>query len=88
MGQNQQELEVKLYLENLPALKGKLERLGAELTEARLHEVNLRFDLPGGELTRSAQVLRLRQDTAARITYKGPGEIQETALQLLSPPRD
>ncbi|GAG98438.1 unnamed protein product, partial [marine sediment metagenome] len=44
MGQNQQELEVKLYLENLPALKGKLERLGAELTEARLHEVNLRFD--------------------------------------------
>jgi adenylate cyclase class 2 len=75
MGQNQQELEVKLYLENLPALKGKLERLGAELTEARLHEVNLRFDLPDGELTRSAQVLRLRQDTAARITYKGPGEM-------------
>ena len=75
MGQNQQELEVKLYLENLPALKGKLERLGAELTEARLHEVNLRFDLRGGELTRSAQVLRLRQDTAARITYKGPGEM-------------
>jgi len=75
MGQNQQELEVKLYLENLPALKGKLERFGAELTDARLHEVNLRFDLPGGELTRSAQVLRLRQDTAARITYKGPGEM-------------
>ena len=75
MGQNQQELEVKLYLENLPALKGNLERLGAELTEARLHEVNLRFDLPGGELTRSAQVLRLRQDTAARMTYKGPGEM-------------
>jgi len=75
MGQNQQELEVKLYLENLPALKGKLERLGAELTEDRLHEVNLRFDLPGGELTRSAQVLRLRQDTTARMTYKGPGEM-------------
>ena len=75
MGKNQQELEVKLYLENLLALKEKLERLGAELTEARLHEVNLRFDLPGGELTRSAQVLRLRQDTTARMTYKGPGEM-------------
>ena len=75
MGQNQQELEVKLYLANLPAFKEKMERLGAELAEARLHEVNLRFDLPGGELTRSAQVLRLRQDATARMTYKGPGEM-------------
>ena len=74
MGQNQQELEIKLYLADLPALKGKLEALGADLTEARLHEINLRFDLPGGELTRTARVLRLRQDTAARMTYKGPGE--------------
>lgn len=74
MGQNQQELEIKLYLADLPALKGKLEILGAELIEARLHEINLRFDMPDGELTRTAQVLRLRQDTAARMTYKGPGE--------------
>jgi adenylate cyclase class 2 len=74
MGQDQQELEIKLYLADLPALKGKLETLGAELIEARLHEINLRFDLPDGELTRTAQVLRLRQDTAARMTYKGPGK--------------
>lgn len=74
MGQNQQELEIKLYLADLPALKGKLEISGAKLIEARLHEINLRFDLPDGELTRKAQVLRLRQDTAARMTYKGPGE--------------
>jgi len=75
MGQKQQELEVKLYLADLPALKGKLDSLGAALTEARLHEVNLRFDLPDGELTRTARVLRLRQDTAARMTYKGPGKM-------------
>jgi adenylate cyclase class 2 len=74
MGQEQQELEIKLYLVDLPELKRKLEALGAEPTEARLHEVNLRFDLPDGSLTRTAQVLRLRQDNAARITYKGPGE--------------
>jgi adenylate cyclase class 2 len=74
MGQNQQELEIKLYLADLPAFRLKLESSGAVLTEQRLHEVNLRFDLPDGELTQNLQVLRLRQDTAARMTYKGPGE--------------
>ena len=74
MGQNQQELEIKLYLADLAAFKGRVIDLGAELSEPRLHEVNLRFDLPDGELTRTTQVLRLRQDTAARMTYKGPGE--------------
>jgi adenylate cyclase class 2 len=74
MGQHHQELEVKLYLADLPSLKQQLEKLGGQLIEQRLHEINLRFDLPDGELTRTAQVLRLRQDTAARMTYKGPGE--------------
>ncbi len=73
MSQDQQELEVKLYLADLTTFEGKVKDLGAKLTEPRLHEVNLRFDLPDGELTRTAQVLRLRQDTAARMTYKGPG---------------
>ncbi len=75
MGQNQQELEIKLYLTDLAAFNQKVETIGGQLTEPRLHEVNLRFDLPDGELTRTAQVLRLRQDTAARMTYKGPGEM-------------
>jgi adenylate cyclase class 2 len=74
MGDNQQELEVKLYLSDMPAFQQKVEALGSQLTEPRLHEINLRFDTPKGELTRTAQVLRLRQDTAARLTYKGPGE--------------
>jgi adenylate cyclase class 2 len=74
MGSNQQELEVKLYLSNLPAFQRKVEALGGQLSEPRLHEINLRFDTPKGDLTRTSQVLRLRQDTAARLTYKGPGE--------------
>ena len=74
MGGNQQELEIKLYLSNLSAFQQKVETLGGQLVEPRLHEINLRFDTPDGELTRTAQVLRLRQDTAARLTYKGPGE--------------
>lgn len=74
MSQRHQELEVKLYLVDLSTFKEQLEKFGGQLMEQRLHEINLRFDLPDGELTRTAQVLRLRQDTAARMTYKGPGE--------------
>lgn len=74
MVHDQQELEIKLYLADLPAFKSKLESINASLVEPRLHEVNLRFDLPEGELTKNLQVLRLRQDTRARMTYKGPGE--------------
>jgi adenylate cyclase class 2 len=73
MSSKEQELEIKLYLADLPALRNSLERLGARLAQPRVQETNLRFDTPGGELTRTFQVLRLRQDTAARLTYKGPG---------------
>lgn len=69
-----QEIEIKLYLSDLPAFRGRLEQQGAALVEPRLHEVNLRYDTPGGDLTRTAQVLRLRQDSAARLTYKGKGD--------------
>ena len=79
MNLNQTELEVKFYLADLPALETRLQALGARLAQARLHEVNLRFDTPARDLTQSYRVLRLRQDTAARMTYKGPGEIKDGA---------
>lgn len=68
-----QELEVKFYLSDLEAFRERVEALGGKLVQPRLHEVNLRFDTPDGELSRTFQVLRLRQDTAPRLTYKGPG---------------
>ncbi|UCD99478.1 MAG: class IV adenylate cyclase [Chloroflexota bacterium] len=73
MGSSQQELEIKLYLSNLESFQRRVEALGGQLLEPRLHEINLRFDAPDGQLTREAKVLRLRQDTAPRLTYKGPG---------------
>lgn len=54
-----------------------MDSLDARLIQPRVHEVNLRFDTPSGDLTRGYRVLRLRQDTAARLTYKGPGELQD-----------
>jgi adenylate cyclase class 2 len=69
-----QEIEIKLYLSDMPAFRRRVEQQGAELVEARLHEVNLRYDTPDGGLTRTAQVLRLRQDNLAHLTYKGKGD--------------
>ena len=80
MGSNQQELEIKLFLLDMPAFQQKVESLGGQLIEPRLHEINLRFDTPDGGLTRAYQVLRLRKDTAARLTYKGPGETIDGVL--------
>jgi adenylate cyclase, class 2 len=76
MASKGQEIEVKFYLGSLEKLEERLKELGAEQKQPRVHEVNLRFDTPQGQLTKSSQVLRLRKDTDARLTYKGPGSDQ------------
>ena len=76
-----QELEVKFNLPDLASLEQRLVVQGARLLQARIHEINLRFDTVDGALSRSYQVLRLRQDSAARLTYKGPGEDRDGVRQ-------
>lgn len=71
---NGQETEVKFYVNDLERVEGRLRALGAQLIQPRVHETNLRFDLPDGSLRAAGQVLRLRMDTQARLTYKGPSE--------------
>ncbi|HEX7975021.1 MAG TPA: hypothetical protein VF498_11485, partial [Anaerolineales bacterium] len=63
-----QELEVKYYISDLTALERRLLSLGASLVQPRVRETNLRFDTPQGSLAQGFQVLRLRQDTEARLT--------------------
>jgi adenylate cyclase class 2 len=63
---------VKFYVTQLETLERRLQSLGAELIQARTMELNLRFDTPEHELENGFRVLRLRMDTAARMTYKGP----------------
>ena len=71
-----QELEVKFYLRQPERLQARLEALGARLEQPPTHEINLRFDTPERSLLNSGRLLRLRQDSAARITYKGPGRVE------------
>ncbi|MCZ7553640.1 MAG: class IV adenylate cyclase [Anaerolineales bacterium] len=74
-----QEIEVKYYVQDLAAVRRRLEALGAPLAQPRLLETNLRFDTPDGRLGRALQALRLRQDSAARLTFKGPAHGEQGA---------
>jgi len=71
------EREVKFYVSSLERVESRLQELGARNVQARVHEINLRFDDQDGNLSRKYQVLRLRRDTENRITYKGPGDIED-----------
>lgn len=81
MGAGGQELEVKFFVPGLELVQGRLQALGARLEQARVHEINLRFDTPAGDLQRAHQVLRLRRDTANHLTFKGPTQIREGIQQ-------
>ncbi len=72
-----QEIEVKFMIADLPALEVRLRALGAKLIQPRVHEINLRFDTPDGDLSGAQRVLRLRKDQQARLTYKGPSQVNQ-----------
>lgn len=66
------EVEVKFFVPQLQAFRERLLAAGAEQVKPRLFERNVRFDSPGERLRFQFQLLRLRQDDNARLTFKGP----------------
>ena len=66
------EKEAKFYIRDLKKIEQQIKDLGGVVVQPRVFESNLRFDTHERELSASYQVLRLRQDTRARLTYKGP----------------
>lgn len=66
------EVEVKFYVTDLDATRRRILDAGAILASPRVYERNVRFDTPDEELLRRQELLRLRQDTRARLTFKGP----------------
>ena len=69
---NGQETEVKFFVKDLKRIEMRLRELKAHLIQARVHEVNLRFDTPNGDLRQVLKVLR--NDTEAKFTFKGPND--------------
>lgn len=80
MAANGQETEAKFYVSNLNKIELRLLELKAQLIQPRVHEINLRFDDPAGNLRRDFKVLRLRKDTEAKFTYKGPSEERDSGV--------
>lgn len=66
------EVEVKFLVPDLPALRDSLLALGATPVHARVFERNERFETGEAALLRRGELLRLRQDTGVRLTFKGP----------------
>lgn len=81
MAKDNLEIEVKLYVPDLDAVAQRLEALGAVLTAPRVYERNIRYENAAGTLARSDVVLRLRQDTRARLTYKGAAQAAQHAAE-------
>jgi len=65
------EIEVKFLVDDLEAMRQRLDDAGAELIHKRTHEYNIRYDNGWGGLQLQGKLLRLRQDRVAKITYKG-----------------
>jgi len=68
------ETEVKLYVPDLNRVRARLEALNAPITAPRILERNVRYDTPDMALRRRSAILRLRQDTRVRLTYKDEAE--------------
>jgi adenylate cyclase class 2 len=66
------EVEVKFLVSDLTIIRQRLAALGARLVAPRVFERNVRFDTPDEALLHRQQLLRLRQDSRARLTFKGP----------------
>ncbi len=66
------EVEVKFLLDDFAAIRRRLVHVGALLVAPRVFEHNVRFDTADESLLARQELLRLRQDTRARLTFKGP----------------
>lgn len=71
------ETEIKLYVPDLDAVKQKLEAADAALKAPRVYERNVRYDDAERSLTPKGIVVRLREDTRVRLTYKDDGKVAD-----------
>lgn len=80
------EIEIKLRIDDLPAMRRRLKRIGASEVSSRTHESNTLYDTPAGELRRRGKLIRVRIErpasngaktrgknpVCATLTYKAP----------------
>ncbi|PIE80690.1 MAG: class IV adenylate cyclase [Chloroflexi bacterium] len=67
----QLEVEVKFLVADLAGFRERLLLAGGTPQKERIFERNIRFDTPDNTLLKKGELLRLRQDAAIRVTFKG-----------------
>lgn len=72
MSEQNSETEVKFYAPDLQAVAQMLEVIGAKLTAPRIYERNVRYEDATNTLSERGIVVRLREDSRVRLTYKEP----------------
>lgn len=73
MTQTYTETEIKLHVPDLEKVAQRLRTAGATLAAPRVYERNVRYESVGETLVPRGIVLRLRQDSRIRLTYKEDG---------------
>ncbi len=101
MGSNRnQEVEIKLRVTDIPALRRRLNQLRAQIVSPRTHEYNTLYDTPKGGLARRGQLIRIRIERApsesgrnahlrsskAILTYKGPSQSARSSQPTIDKP--
>jgi adenylate cyclase class 2 len=76
------EIEAKFAVGSLDPIRLRLRELAARQARPRLQETNLRFDYPDGRLQQTGQVLRIRKNHDACLTFKAPGPDPEHRREL------
>lgn len=78
-----QEIEIKFRVADLRALARKLRAAGFQLATRRTHEMNTLYDLPGQELRKRKELLRLRSyGSDWKLTHKSGGKIKRHSSRL------
>lgn len=77
MSRRLQEVELKLYTPDLPAVRSALEAAAATLERPRVYERNFRYEHATAPLRKQGIVLRLRQDRQATLTCKAGASFEK-----------
>lgn len=73
------EVEVKFLIPDLAAFREQVMAAGALVRRPRLFERNVRLDTADNTLMQRLELLRLRQDAAVILTFKGPPQQTESS---------
>ncbi len=79
---SRKEIEAKFIVSDLDEIRRRLTDLGGRVVTAKHSERNLYFDTPDRKLLSGKQVLRIRTDAAARMTYKRQEEVFEDRTEI------